>query len=152
MPQGEVVAEFSQYLEATQFVEKLVRHNFPAGAIAIVGSDLRTVERIRGKLSYSRLAIGGAVTGSWLGLIYGILFTGSTTAATAFEPAQYTGVVQAIVIGAGIGMLFNVIRFSLAKSKRSFVSQSAVVASKYQVQVPAALANQAKEAAAINEA
>ncbi len=152
MPQGEVVAEFAQYLEATQFVEKLIRQNFPAGAIAIVGSDLRTVERIRGKLSYARLALGGAITGSWLGLIYGILFAGTASGADVMDPAQYTGLMQAIVVGAGIGMLFNVIRFSMSKNKRGFVSQSSVVASKYQVQVPAGLSAQAKEAAAVNEA
>ena len=152
MPQGEVVAEFAQYLEATQFVEKLIRQNFPAGAIAIVGSDLRTVERIRGKLSYARLALSGAITGSWLGLIYGILFAGTSAGTDVTNPAQYAGVMQAIIVGAGLGMLFNVIRFSMSKNKRGFVSQSSFVASKYQVQVPAALSAQAKEAAAVHEA
>jgi hypothetical protein len=49
-----------------------------------------------------------------------------------------------VVIGAGLGILFNVIRYSMSRNKRGFVSQSSVVASKYQVQVPAALAEQAR--------
>ncbi len=44
-------------------------------------------------------------------------------------------------------MLFNVLRYSFSRSKRGFVSQSSIVASKYQVQVPANLLSQANEAA-----
>jgi hypothetical protein len=41
-----------------------------------------------------------------------------------------------------------VLRFSLSRSKREFVSQSSIVAAKYQVQVPANMLSQANEAAA----
>jgi hypothetical protein len=44
-------------------------------------------------------------------------------------------------------MLFNVLRFSLSRNKRGFVSQSTFVASKYQVQVPSNMVSQATEAA-----
>ena len=73
MPQGEVIANFKQYTDALAYVDNLIKHNFPAGSVAIVGSDLRTVERIRGKVTYARLAIGGAVTGSWVGLAFGLV-------------------------------------------------------------------------------
>ena len=55
---------------------------------------------------------------------------------------------SSIVIGAGIGMLFQVVRFSLSRNKRGFLSQSSMVAAKYQVQVPASMISQANEAAA----
>jgi hypothetical protein len=48
-------------------------------------------------------------------------------------------------------MLFNVLRFSLSRNKRGFMSQSSIVAAKYQVQVPANLLSQANEAAAVVE-
>ena len=73
IPQGEVVANFKQYTDAIAYVDNLIKHNFPAGSVAIVGSDLRTVERIRGKINYNRLALGGAVTGSWVGLAFGLI-------------------------------------------------------------------------------
>jgi hypothetical protein len=145
MPQGEVVADFTDYQAAVAFVENLIAHNFPAGAVAIVGSDLRTVERVRAKLSYAKVALGGATTGAWLGLIIGLIF-GPGVAETS-NADQLTGVesaFSAVLIGAGIGMLFNVIRFALARTKRGFISVSSVVASKYQVQVPGDLAEQAK--------
>jgi len=146
MPQGQVIGEFTQYAEATAFVEGLLAKDFPAGMIAIVGSDLRSVERVRGKLSYARIALGGATTGAWIGLLFGILFgTGATDPnAAAAGASSMTGlgsVGASVVIAAGIGMLINVIRFSVSKNKRGFISQSNVVASKYQVQVPGNLAD-----------
>ena len=144
MPQGEVVADFKLYPDALAYVDNLINNNFPAGAVAIVGSDLRTVERVRGKINYARMAVGGAMTGSWMGLAFGLIFGGSVNPT---DPNQFTmseSIFSAIVIGAGLGMLFNVTRYALTKNKRSFISQSTVVASKYQIQVPAALADQAR--------
>ena len=147
VPQGEVIADFTQYPEAVAFVEKLVRNNFPAGLIAIVGSDLRSVERVRGRMSYARVALSGAITGSWMGLIYAFLFGPAIDTANVTSTAN-GALGSSIVIGAGIGMLFQVVRFSLSRNKRGFLSQSSMVAAKYQVQVPASMISQANEAAA----
>lgn len=147
IPNGEVLADFPQYAEAVAYVEKLVRNDFPAGFIAIVGSDLRSVERLRGKMSYARVAFSGAVTGAWIGLIYAFLFGPAIDTANIASDANGS-LGSAIVIGAGVGMLFNVLRFSFSRSKRGFVSQSSIVAAKYQVQVPANMLSQANEAAA----
>jgi hypothetical protein len=43
-------------------------------------------------------------------------------------------------------MLFQVIRFSLAKGKRGFASGSQIVAGKYEVVVPSELVNEASAA------
>ena len=145
MPQGEVIANFKQYTDALAYVDNLIKHNFPAGAVAIVGSDLRTVERIRGKINYNRLAVGGAVTGSWVGLAFGLIFgSGIDTSSQETLATNSGNLFSSVLIGAGIGMLFNVVRYALSRNKRTFVSQSSVVASKYQVQVPATLADQAR--------
>jgi hypothetical protein len=144
MPQGEVIANFKQYTDALAYVDNLIKHNFPAGSVAIVGSDLRTVERIRGKVTYARLALGGAVTGSWVGLAFGLVFGGGSAATQTELVSATAGVGQSVVIGAGLGMLVNVIRYSMSRNKRGFISQSSVIASKYQIQVPAALADQAR--------
>lgn len=148
IPQGEVVADFKQYPEALAFVDKLIKNDFPAGSIAIVGSDLRTVERIRGKVNYTRLALSGATTGAWMGLAFGLIFGGGFDASNAAaQTSTISSGISYIVMGAGAGMLFNVIRYSLSRNKRTFVSQSSVIANKYQVQVPAMLADKAREAA-----
>jgi hypothetical protein len=146
VPQGEVIADFLNYEDAVAYVEKLVAGDFPAGLIAIVGSDLRSVERVRGKMSYARVAINGAITGSWLGLLYGLFFGGSVDTSSA-QGFATSGFGSAIFIGAGLGMLFQVIRFSISKNKRGFLSQSSIVAKKYQVQVPGNMVGEANAAA-----
>lgn len=146
VPQGEVIADFTQYVDAVAYVEKLVANNFPAGMIAIVGSDLRSVERVRGRMSYARVAINGAITGSWLGLIYAFLF-GPAIDTSNIVSGSNSSMGASIVIGAGIGMLFQVLRFTMTRNKRGFVSQSSMVASKYQIQVPASMVSQANTAA-----
>ena len=148
VPQGEVIADFAQYVDAVAYVEKLVSNNFPAGFIAIVGSDLRSVERVRGRMSYARVAINGAITGSWMGLIFSFLFGPTINTANV---ASNGSLGAAIVIGAGVGMLFQVLRFSMTRNKRGFVSQSQMVAAKYQIQVPASMVPQANQAAAAPE-
>jgi hypothetical protein len=148
MPKGQVIGKFTEYADAVAFVDTLINHGFPAGAIAIVGKDLRSVERVRGKMTYGRIALGGAVTGSWLGLLVGLFFGGSTDATGT---SAMGSTFSAVLIGAGIGMLVNILRFSVARNKRAFVSQSSVVAGKYEVQVPGNLSDQAEKAIADHE-
>jgi hypothetical protein len=146
VPQGEVAAEFGQYPQAVAYVEKLLAKDFPASMIAIVGKDLRQVERIRGKLSYGRIALSGALTGSWLGFIIGFLFGASIPGVDA-TTGSTGSIVSAVVIGAGVGMLWSILRYSMNRNKRTFMSQQQVVASIYQVQVPMTMVNEARAAA-----
>jgi predicted permease len=74
--------------------------------------------------------------------------TGNGTDSAAVASITASTFLQPVLIGAGIGMLFNVLRFTLTKNKRSFVSQSMIIASEYQVQVPSDLVSKAQEAAA----
>jgi hypothetical protein len=142
VPEGEVVGQFKNYGEAVKVVEKLVENGFPARLISIIGSDLKTVERLKGKLGFGRVALSGAVTGSWIGLFFGLVFGATSTT----EQVVITNLSAGIVIGAGVGMLLNVIRFSLTRNKRSFISSQAVVAKKYDVIVPAGQLSDAKKA------
>jgi hypothetical protein len=142
LPEGEVVGQFKNYLEAVKVVEQLVDNGFPARLVSIIGSDLKTVETLKGKLGYGRVALSGAVTGSWIGLFFGLLFGATSTT----EQVVITNLSAGIVIGAGVGMLLNVIRFSLTKNKRSFISAQAVIAKKYDVIVPTGQLADAKKA------
>mgnify|MGYP006946331564 CR=1 FL=1 len=75
----------------------------------------------------------------FLGLIFGA--TGAGT-----EEVLLTNVLAGIVIGSGVGMLLNILRFSLTKNRRGFISGQTVVAKKYEVVVPAAQLELAKKA------
>ena len=41
----------------------------------IVGTDLKQVERITGRLTTGKVALGGALSGLWLGLFVGVIFS-----------------------------------------------------------------------------
>ena len=137
-PQGEVVATFTEYDGAVAYVENLIEKDFPVGAIAIVGNDLRSVERVRGRLSYATVALRGAVNGAWLGFLIGIIFAPDML-------TSVQGTITMALFGCGAGILLNVIRFSLVRRKRAFISVAQFVAKSYQVQVPADLVAKAHE-------
>lgn len=139
---GASLATFNDYKQAVSYVEKLIENDFPAKLVSIIGTDLRTVESIKGKLGYGRVSMSGALTGSWLGMFFGLIFGVSGT-----EQVLINNVLAGIIIGAGIGMLLNILRFSLAKNRRGFISGQTVVAKQYEVVVPNAQLQQAKKAA-----
>ena len=145
LPNGATVAEFNTYPEAVSYVERILKGDFPATSVAIVGTDLRTVERVRAKINYSKVALGGAMNGLWLGLFVYIIF-GSSTQPGSEQTVQLFSIGSALAVGAGVGMLFQVIRFSMNKSKRSFSSASSVVAKSYAVLVPNELTSEANQA------
>ena len=141
LPNGTAVADFTNYAQAVSYVDQILKGDFPANAIAIVGTKLTTVERVRGKINYSKVALNGAMTGAWLGLLFYLVFGSGGT-----DSANQVFLIPAMIVGAGFGMLLQVIRFTMSKNKRSFASTSQVVAGKYEILVPAELTSAAQEA------
>ena len=142
VPTGDVVGEFSNYLEAVALVDRIVAGGFAANLVAIVGSDLKTVERVRGRITYGRMAMNGALNGAWLGLFGGLIFASATSAA-----AFTNDVVAAAVLGAGLGMIWGVARMAMRGNNRQFISGSAIIAASYQVVVPNGMGAKAAELA-----
>ena len=85
LPSGEQVAAYSTYLEAQKAVDHLADKEFPVQHVTIVGTDLRMVERVTGRLSYSRVALAGLATGAWFGLFVGLLLSIFSTSDQLFE-------------------------------------------------------------------
>ena len=139
IPKGEVLGTYETYPEAQQIVDKLAHADFDVSQLAIIGSDLKTVERVTGKLTYGRAAAGGAATGAWFGLFGGVLlFLVSSSPNPGYALA-------AIVIGAGFGMLFGVVTYTINRRRRDFTSTHQVIASSYQVIIPAGQVVRAQE-------
>lgn len=138
-PGAEIIAKFDNYDAAVEYAEKLLAGNFPVRQIAIVGRGIRTVERTRGRINYARIALTGAMNGSIIGLIWHS-FTSADASLAGFAPT--------VVTFAGMGALANVVRFSLSRNKRTFVSQQQLVADSYEIQIPKDLVNAANEAIA----
>ena len=127
LPNGEQIASYATYLEAQHAVDHLSDKEFPVQHVTIVGTDLRMVERITGRLTYSRVALAGLMSGAWFGLAVGVLlslFGGS---------GQVLPIPAAMAIGAAFGILFSVISHSFAGGRRDFTSASQIVAGSYAV-------------------
>lgn len=139
LPQGEQIAVHSTYLDAQKAVEALSDKGFPVQQVTIVGTDLKMVERVTGRLTYPRVAVAGMASGAWFGLFVGLLLT-------MFSPeGSVYSIVAAIGIGAGFGLLFSVLSFTLTRGKRDFTSSSQIVAASYAVLCERETAGQATQ-------
>ena len=138
MPRGEVVATYETYLDAQQAVDVLARADFPVDKVSIVGSDLKSVERVTGKLTWGRVALAGAASGAWLGIFFGLLLL-------IFSPSvSYAFVIAAVLIGAGFGMLFGIVSYAINRRRRDYTSVMQVIATSYSVLVDSDLVNRAR--------
>jgi hypothetical protein len=139
LPKGEVLATYATYNEAQLAVDVLAKSDFPVKQLSIVGNDLKTVERVTGKLTWSRVALAGAASGAWLGVFFGLLFF-------IFSPdgAGLPLVFAAVLMGAGFGMLFGLVSYALNRRRKDFTSTMQVIAGNYQVIVDIELLNKAR--------
>ncbi len=137
VPKGHSLGEFPNYQDATKLVDRLIAGDFAPNKISIIGHDPVLVERVRSRLGYGRVALSGAVTGFWMGLIFALLIGAgmevSPEGGVTYLPQQFFSV---LVVAAGLGMLFQIIRFSSTKNKRSFLSSQMPIATRYEVIVP----------------
>ncbi|WP_052273825.1 general stress protein [Arthrobacter sp. L77] len=138
LPTGETIGRYTSYLDAQKAVDYLADNKFAVQRVAIVGNDLKTVERVTGRLSYPRVALGSAATGAWFGLFVGLilsLFAGSESGIT---------ITSSIILGAIFWLLFGVITYAFQRGKRDFTSTSQVIAANYDVIVEPELAAEAR--------
>ena len=67
------LAVYDTYDEAQRAVYHLSDKEFPVQNLMIVGTDLKRIERVTGRLSWGRVAGAGAVTGLWFGVFVGLM-------------------------------------------------------------------------------
>jgi hypothetical protein len=128
IPRGQVVGTYDTYVEAQRAVDFLSDQQFPVQHVSIVGSDLKMVENVLGRLTRGRAAMAGAASGAWFGLFVGLLL-GIFATGSSWLAAVLTG----IVLGAVFGMTFGAIGYGQLRGRRDFTSRTAVVATTYDV-------------------
>ena len=131
---------YDKYANAQKAVDYLSDHDFPVQNCMIVGTDLKQVERVTGRLTRGRVAGAGALSGMWMGLFVGLIFTlfdqgsqGSTLA-----------VMSTVAFGAVFGVVWALLGYAATKGRRDFTSVSQVVATRYEVLVEHKLAEQGR--------
>ncbi|GGK65585.1 general stress protein [Ornithinimicrobium pekingense] len=131
---------FEKYEEAQAVVDYLSDQEFPVEQCMIVGTELKQVERVTGRLTTGRVALGGLLSGVWLGLFVGLIF--ALFAQTG--DALFT-VLGSVLFGAFFGLVWALIGYSMTRGQRDFVSVSQVVATRYEVLTEHKLAQQARD-------
>ena len=69
------LAVYDDYAAAQKTVDFLSDNHFPVQQLMIVGTDLKRIERITGRLTWNRVAMGGVLSGVWLGLFVGVILS-----------------------------------------------------------------------------
>ena len=129
---------YEEYAAAQKAVDFLSDHEFPVQNCMIVGTDLRQVERVTGRLTRGRVVGAGALSGMWMGLFVGLIFA-------LFDPNSSTWAILATVaFGAVFGVVWALLGYAATKGRRDFTSVSQVVATRYEVLVEHKLAEQGR--------
>jgi hypothetical protein len=102
---------------------------FPVEHVRVVGTGLRTVEQVTGRMTYGKAALYGAGSGAWVGLLLGLLLS-------IFTVGPWLSVaLWAVVLGAIWGLVFGLIGHALTGGRRDFRSVQGLEAEAYDVLV-----------------
>lgn len=139
MPRGEVVGRYRTYAEAQKAVDYMSDEHFPVAMVSIIGSDLKSVEQVTGRLSYPRVALQGALNGLFFGAFFGLILTlfGGPEAAASIVPTM--------LLGGAFFMLTATLTYAMSRGKRDFTSTSRIVAGSYEVLAAPEVAGQARQ-------
>ncbi|GIE87725.1 general stress protein [Actinoplanes regularis] len=133
-----VVGTYSEYAQAQQAVDHLADNKFPVERTSIIGTDLRLVETVLGRLTTGRAAAAGAGGGAWFGLFIGVLFG-------LFGKSNWFAVIlTTVLVGAVWGAIFGAIAHAATGGRRDFTSRSSLQAAQYAVLADAEVADEAK--------
>jgi len=121
---------YDKYTDAQKAVDFLSDNEFPVENVLIVGTELRQVERVTGRLTWGRVLSAGAASGAWLGLLIGAILSifaeGSSVIVT---------ILGGIAFGIAFGIISGALGYGATRGQRDFSSVQKVVATKYEVLV-----------------
>jgi hypothetical protein len=133
------LAVYDDYAQAQKTVDFLSDEEFPVENCMIVGTDLKRIERITGRLTTGRVAAGAAASGAWFGLFIGVVFTLFT------DENALTTIISTVLFGAAFFVIWALLGYAMTRGQRDFQSVTSVVATRYEVLVEHKVAGQARE-------
>lgn len=134
-----VLSTVPDYAHAQSTVDRLSDAGFPVEHVRIVGTGLRSVEQVTGRLTTGAAAGRGALSGLWFGLLMGLLFG-------LFAPGfGFLWIVLiSMVLGAVFGAIAGAVGHAATGGQRDFASIQGVEAESYEVMVEASFAAEAQ--------
>ena len=120
---------FNSYRDAQKAVDYLSDQQFPVQNLAIVGTDLRQVERVTGRRDWTTVINQGLANGLSMGLIFGVM------ALIFYPPQSNVYLITAVAVAAAvvISVVIGVIAYALTRGRRDFTSISQVIATHYEL-------------------
>jgi hypothetical protein len=137
---GVQVGSYDSYEQAQAAVDYLSDQKFAVENVTIIGSDLRMVETVTGRLTLGRAIAAGAAAGAWWGLFVGLLLGIFSTDGGGWIGSVLSGLVVGIVFGAVFGGFGD----AATQGRRDFTSTNKIVAGRYDVMCNPAHAEEAR--------
>lgn len=133
-----LLGEFPSYSAAERVVDKLSDNGFAVERCRIVGTGLRTVEHVTGRLTSRGAAAAGAASGAWFGALFGLLL-----GLFAHGSAWLVVLLGSTLISTLWMALFGFLAHRATRGRRDFQSTSGLEAEQYSVYVDATHADDA---------
>jgi hypothetical protein len=130
---------YERYEQAQKAVDFLADNEFPVQNCLIVGTELKQVERVTGRLTTGKVAAGGLLSGLWLGLFVGLVVSLFGTGGT------FAIIASTMLFGAVFGLVWGLVGYLATRGRRDFTSVSQVVATRYEVLVEHKYAEQGRQ-------
>ena len=131
---------FPSYDEAQKVVDHLADAQFPVENLCIVGTELKSVERVLGRRTWGTVLWSGVQSGFTTGLVMGLVMW-------LFLPTENGVVLMLTALGIGIviGVAMQALSYWLSRGKRDFTSVSQTVATRYELLSEHKVAAKARE-------
>ena len=134
------VGIYNTYADAQKAVDYLADQKFEVQNLAIVGTDLKSVERVLGRRSWSTVVTQGLQSGISTGLLVGLVVLIFT------NPRSFLVLMLvSLAIGILLGIGFAAAGYAMSRGKRDFTSVTQTVATKYEVLCEHKVAARARE-------
>ena len=134
------VGIYQTYADAQKAVDYLADQRFEVQNLAIVGTDLKSVERVLGRRSWGTVIVQGLQSGLSTGLLVGLVMLIFTKPGSVLLL-----LLVALAIGVVLGIVFNAAAYAMTGGRRDFTSVTQTVATKYEVLCEHKVAAQARE-------
>lgn len=122
------VGLYNTYADAQKAVDYLADNRFEVQNLAIVGTDLKSVERVLGRRNWGTVVTQGIQSGLMTGLLVAVVMMLFTRPSNVLEL-----LLVALGIGIVLGVGFQAMGYAMSRGKRDFTSVTQTVATKYEI-------------------
>ncbi|MBT1034973.1 hypothetical protein KJY78_01215 [Canibacter sp. lx-45] len=134
-PGAGVVSTYDSEGAAQHAIDILVADGFAANGLSIIGRGVHSVEKVIGRVTYAKVALGGVFSGVYLGI-------GFTLVALLLGIVKIENVGGAfggiMIIGIGAGVLLAILTQTFAGARKRYTSVTRILAERYEIVAPAA--------------